>query len=142
MTRDEMLLTSLVGGEGSTADLTLFTGLPERTVRRGLRRLIGSGHVFSPIRGSYRLTSAGSAVVLGLSPSDPATLIEQSREPHHERDAVPSHAGVPGWVWGAIVGAVAAAAVLGARQARQASQPPPPAPGPLRARPSGWRSAY
>jgi hypothetical protein len=142
MTRDEMLLTGLAEGEGSTADLMLFSGLPERTVRRGLRRLIGSGHVFSPIRGSYGLTSVGNAVVEELSPSEPAPLIEQSREPHRERDAVPSQAGVPGWVWGAIVGAVAAAAVLWARQSAQASEPPPRAPGPLRARPSGWRSVY
>lgn len=57
MTRDEILLNCLTEGEGSTVDLVVAAGLPERTVRRGLRPLIGSGHVFSPERGRYRLTA-------------------------------------------------------------------------------------
>ena len=141
MTRDEILLTGLAEGEGSTAELMVSTGLPERTVRRGLHRLIGSGHVFSPERGSYRLMPAGSAVVTELSPSDHATRIDPSRELHLEPDSSPSPMGTPWWVWAA-AGALAAAVVLGARQAPSANQPLPVARGPLKARPSGWPSPY
>jgi hypothetical protein len=137
-----MLLTGLADGEESTADLTLSTGLPERTVRRGLHRLIGSGHVFSPERGSYRLTSAGDAVVGELSavaptPTDAEPLLElpQARNP------VQSSTGTPWWVWAA-AGAASAIVVLGDRRAPRPDGPSPVYPGPLRVGPSGWRSAY
>jgi DNA-binding IclR family transcriptional regulator len=71
MTRDELLLSALTEGETSTAALSRCTGLGERTCRSGLRHLIGEGYVWSPERGTYRLTGQGRAIAIELGSLPP-----------------------------------------------------------------------
>ena len=59
MTRDELILTALGRGEASTAELVELTDIPERSCRRGLRQLAGESLVWSPERGTWRLTQRG-----------------------------------------------------------------------------------
>ena len=55
-----------------SADPASAVGIPERSVRRHLRRLIRGGYVFSPERGRYRITVAGEAAMapIGVPPSE------------------------------------------------------------------------
>ena len=68
LTRDERLLQTLLAGETGSSVLASRSGIPERTVRDGLRRLIGEGLVFSKARGRYRLTGVGRRVAGDLPP--------------------------------------------------------------------------
>lgn len=69
----------------ASADLASALGIPERSVRRRLRRLIRDGYVFSPERGRYRITAAGAAVMAPLEArpslveSSPRDLIDRWR---------------------------------------------------------------
>jgi hypothetical protein len=62
MTRDELILMDLLGGDGSTVELATATGLSERVCRYGLHRLMGQDYVWSPARGRYRLTNRGRVI--------------------------------------------------------------------------------
>ena len=66
MTRDERVLLGLATERTTSAELAQWTGLKDRDVRRGLHRLIASGHVFSPERGRYRLTGLGRGLIADL----------------------------------------------------------------------------
>jgi predicted transcriptional regulator len=68
MTRDELILVDLLGGERSTVDLATATGLSERVCRYGLHRLIGQDYVWSPARGRYRLTHRGLVIAAEITP--------------------------------------------------------------------------
>ncbi len=68
MTRDEAILTALLGGDRSTLDLAAATGLTERVCRYGLRHLISVDYVWSPERGRYRLTRRGRVIAGEISP--------------------------------------------------------------------------
>ena len=59
MTRDEWLLVALVDGEASTSEIAELTEIPDRTCRKGLRKLERGGYVWSPERGTWRLTKRG-----------------------------------------------------------------------------------
>lgn len=60
---EELLRILADRGPLGSADLAVELGVGDRTVRRCLRRLIRDGYVFSPERGRYRTTGAGTAVV-------------------------------------------------------------------------------
>lgn len=65
--RDEAILGLLrERGPASTLELASQLGMDDWNVRRGLRRLIGGGYVFSPERGRYRITALGVAVLAPL----------------------------------------------------------------------------
>ncbi len=65
---DETILSLLLErGVLTCADLASAQGLPERSVRRHLQRLIHGGYVFSPEHGRYRITAAG---VAAMAPAD------------------------------------------------------------------------
>lgn len=67
LTRDEAILGLLREGRlANTLDLAAQLGMDDWTVRRGLRRLIHGGYVFSPARGRYRITARGVAVLAPL----------------------------------------------------------------------------
>ncbi len=68
MTRDESILTDLLGGDRSTVELATATGLTERVCRYGLHRLIGHDYVWSPARGRYRLTHRGRVIATEIIP--------------------------------------------------------------------------
>jgi predicted transcriptional regulator len=63
LSADERILLRLCDGPATTAWLEAAVGMPTRSIRRRLRRLIRDGYVFSPARGSYRLTMAGRRAV-------------------------------------------------------------------------------
>lgn len=66
-TRDEAILGFLrERGPASTVELASQLVMDDWTVRRGLRRLIDGGYVFSPERGRYRITARGVAVLAPL----------------------------------------------------------------------------
>lgn len=80
-TRDERILAALVAGEAATVEIAEATGVPERTVRAGLRHLRKEGLVVSPERGTYRLTGQGrrvaeDAAAAGSGPLRPAAAAE------------------------------------------------------------------
>ena len=62
MTRNELVIAALAGGDVSTAAIAQATGLSERACRSRLRYLIGEGYAWSPERGWYRLTGRGRAI--------------------------------------------------------------------------------
>jgi len=68
MTRDESILTDLLGGDRSTVELATATGLSERVCRYGLHRLKGEDYVWSPERGRYRLTHRGRVIAAEITP--------------------------------------------------------------------------
>ncbi len=70
MTRDELILSALAASEASTAELVELTEIPERTCRRGLRRLVRDNYVWSPERGLWRLTRRGLEIANELSTAD------------------------------------------------------------------------
>ena len=70
--RNDAILAGLAGGPLSTAELVERTGMIERRVERGLRQLVGADYVFSPVRGTYRLTARGRAVLPSPPESPPA----------------------------------------------------------------------
>ncbi len=63
MYRDDLILRAIAGGASSTATIAEYTGISTASVWRGLHRLMESGHVFSPVRGVYRLTASGAALL-------------------------------------------------------------------------------
>jgi len=62
LTRDECLLLALGDGELSTAEIADWTDIPERTCRKGLRKLQRGNYVWSPYRGRWRLTNRGREI--------------------------------------------------------------------------------
>ena len=60
--RDDAILATLAAGPLPMADLVEQTAMIERRIERGLRRLVAADYVFSPLRGTYRLTPRGRAV--------------------------------------------------------------------------------
>ncbi len=77
MYRDDLILQGIAAGATSTATLAEHTGISTASVWRGLRRLMGSGQVFSPVRGVYRLTPSGAAL-LDLPDRVPPAALEPS----------------------------------------------------------------
>ena len=75
MTRNELVLAALAGGEASSAAIAQLTGLPERVCRYRFRWLIAEGYAWSPERGRYRLTDWGRALAAEVPP------LEASSEP-------------------------------------------------------------
>jgi hypothetical protein len=73
MTRDELLLAALIGGESSSGALAEATGLAERSCRHGLQHLIGADYVWSPKRGVYRLTARGRTIAAEVGMPSPET---------------------------------------------------------------------
>ena len=73
MERDDLLLRGIAEGATSSAALAARTGLSLASVWRGLHRLIGSGHVFAPTRGAYRLTALGAQVLAPSAGPDPTS---------------------------------------------------------------------
>lgn len=59
----EAILAVLSAGLASTAEIAEELGMPERSVRRNLRRLAREGYVFSPLRGWHRLTALGQIAI-------------------------------------------------------------------------------
>ncbi len=73
MDRDDRLLRAIAEGATSSAALAERTGLSPASVWRGLHRLSGSGYVFSPTRGVYRLTAVGARVLAPSGAPDPSS---------------------------------------------------------------------
>ncbi|HUZ02377.1 MAG TPA: hypothetical protein VNF71_02820 [Acidimicrobiales bacterium] len=153
MTRDELLLTALLGGDASTVVLAVAAGRSERAARYGLRHLVKTGLVWSPERGRWRLSEAGRAIAATITqpPAAPAETLAPdaadyaSTNPQaavtHSSDAQTASAAggawsVPAWLWalGAIVLGAVALVSLVARPPTDAA-PEPPSPAPL---PGGW----
>jgi predicted ArsR family transcriptional regulator len=63
LTPREAILTYLLPGPASTAEIADQLRMPERSVRRRLRRLAQEGYVFAPYRGWHRLTTLGRMVI-------------------------------------------------------------------------------
>jgi biotin operon repressor len=74
MYRDDLILQGIAAGASSTATLAEMTGISTASVWRGLYRLRQSGQVFSPVRGVYRLTPSGAALLVLPDPVPPAAL--------------------------------------------------------------------
>ena len=67
VTRDEAILRLLrERGPASTVELATQLPMDDWNVRRGLRRLIRGGYVFSPKRGRYRITALGVTMLAPL----------------------------------------------------------------------------
>lgn len=79
MYRDDLIIQGLAAGATSTATLAKRSGLSTASVGRGLQRLMMSGRVFSPLRGVYRLTASGQAL-LGQPDQERPALPEPSAE--------------------------------------------------------------
>ena len=63
LTPREAILAFLSGGPASTAEIGEELGVPDRSVRRRLRRLRHEGYVFSPGLGWHRLTALGRTAI-------------------------------------------------------------------------------
>ncbi len=117
MTRDELLLTALLGGDASSVVLAQAAGRSERAARYGLTHLVKTGLVWSPERGRWRLTEAGRAIAATVHqlPAAPAEMHAPEAANHastapqsavtHPSDAqTGAIAGdawsIPGWLWG------------------------------------------
>jgi biotin operon repressor len=70
----DLILQGIAAGATSTATLAEHTGISTASVWRGLCRLKQSGQVFSPIRGVYRLTPSGAALLVLPDRVPPAAL--------------------------------------------------------------------
>ena len=75
----EAILRYLLQADARTSQIAASLGMPERSARRRLRFLIGEGYVFSPQRGSHRITAFGRLAIGapgdslgGQRPSTPA----------------------------------------------------------------------
>jgi hypothetical protein len=68
MTRNELVLAALAGGDASSASIAQLTGLSERVCRYRFRWLITEGYAWSPERGRYRLTARGRAIAAEVPP--------------------------------------------------------------------------
>ena len=148
MTRDELLLITLLRGDASTVALARAAERSERAARYGLAHLVMTGLVWSPKRGCWRLTEAGRAIAATLhqppaAPAEAAAHASAAPEPAVPRlsdaqTASPAGAAwrVPGWLpgLGAIVLGVVALVWLAARSPTDAA-PQPLAPPPF---PGGW----
>jgi hypothetical protein len=86
--RDEAILGFLRGrGPAGSLELAVQLGMVDRTVRRGLRRLIDGGYVFSPERGRYRITARGVAVLAPLPDVGRRVADEAAIQPPPERSS-------------------------------------------------------
>ena len=149
MTRDELLLTALLGGDASTAVLAGAAGRSERAARYGLTHLVKTGLVWSPERGRWRLTEAGRVIAATMSQPAAAPAEAQAPEASARASAAPQPAvqrfsdtqtapaagdtwRVPGWLWGlgATVLGLVALVSFSARPPTDAT-PEPPSPAPL-----------
>lgn len=96
LTRDEAILGLLrERGPASTAELAPQLGMDDWTVRRGRRRLIDGGYVFSPERGRYRITALGVAALTPL-PDVGRTVDDEAATQHlpeHSPTATPAPTG-------------------------------------------------
>jgi len=95
--RDDAILASLRdGGSAGSVQLAAQLGFQERRVRRGLRRLIKGGYVFSPLPGQYRITAVGVATIEPVPPAreeggpPPPLAIEPAPPPTKQPDPVPT----------------------------------------------------
>jgi biotin operon repressor len=80
MTRNELVIAALAGGDVSSAAIAKATGLSERACRSRLRHLIAEGYAWSPERGRYRLTVRGRAIaaeVPSLATSHPPVAVPE-----------------------------------------------------------------
>jgi biotin operon repressor len=77
MYRDDLILQGLAAGASSTATLAEHAGISTASVWRGLYRLRQAGQVFSPVRGVYRLTPSGAALLV-LPDRVPPVALEPS----------------------------------------------------------------
>lgn len=85
LTRDEAILGLLrPRGPAGTVELAAKLGMDDWTVRRGLRRLIDGGYVFSPERGRYRITALGVAVLAPLPDAGRGVADEAAIQPPPE----------------------------------------------------------
>ncbi len=153
MTRDELILSALLGGDASTLALAAAAGRSERAARYGLTHLAKAGLVWSPERGRWRLTDPGRAIATTLpQPSEAsaethgpdatvtATAAPEDADTHPSDAQTASPAGdtwsVPGWLWGlgAIVIGAVALRTMAARPPTDAA-PEPSSPAPIS---SGW----
>ena len=89
MTRNELVLAALAGGEASSATIAQLTGLSERVCRYRFRWLITEGYAWSPERGRYRLTARGRALAAEVPPL--ATYIESATVPEVDPDPRSGH---------------------------------------------------
>jgi hypothetical protein len=139
MTRDELLLTTLLRGDASTVVLAQAAGRSERAARYGLTHLVRSGLVWSPERGHWRLAAAPAdahvPAVTDYTSTAPQPAVTRPSDSPAGSPAGDSWS-VPGWLWGigAIVLGVVALVSLAARPPTNAA-PEPPSPAPL---PGGW----
>ena len=159
MTRDEAILSALLGGDASTLALAAAAARSERAARYGLSHLATAGLVWSPERGRWRLTEAGRAIAVTLPesaalstgavrhdappvPSAPSNDSTGSAAALDEPSKAPAWT-VPGWLWefgAAIVGA-GALLLLTAWPPREAPPPrEPPEPAPPAPTSTGWPS--
>jgi hypothetical protein len=94
LARDETILGLLrERGAASTLELVAQLGMDDWTVRRGLRRLIDGGYVFSPERGRYRITALGVAVLAPLPDVGRRVGDEAATQP--PPDHFPTHTPAP-----------------------------------------------
>ena len=151
MTRDELLLTTLLGGDASTVELAEAAGRSERAARYGLTHLVKTGLVWSPERGHWRLTDAGRALAATLAQTA-APAGTDARDEIVAAIAVPSAAAgrpseaqtapstsdtwsVPGWLWGLGAIVLGGALLYLAAQLPSDAAPEPSSPPPI---PFGW----
>ena len=97
LTRDEAILGLLrERGPAGTVELAAQLGMDDWTVRRGLRRLIDGGYVFSPERGRYRITALGVAMLAPLPDAGRTRADEAAIQPPpggHSPAATPAPTG-------------------------------------------------
>jgi hypothetical protein len=77
----------MAAGASSTATLAKMTGISTASVWRGLCRLRQAGQVFSPVRGIYRLTPSGAALLV-LPDRVPPAELEPSAVPADDQPLV------------------------------------------------------
>jgi len=87
MYRDDLILQGIAAGASSTATLAEMTGISTASVWRGLCRLRQAGQVFSPVRGAYRLTPSGAALLV-LPDRVPPAALEPSADPADDQPLV------------------------------------------------------
>lgn len=78
-TTDEIILLRLQETSCTSAQLSIHLNVPQRSIRRRLRRLITDGYVFSPERGRYRIAAAGVRAMEPIPASPGDSELERRR---------------------------------------------------------------